>query len=105
MANHFPEYESGRLYAKGDKVYLERFCTCGGILRVRGPIEDVLPFRERWDAGHGNREGHEPTDKLTAVIAREDLKRSVQEAADDIEYESTDWNKKRIAVTNEEVYQ
>lgn len=106
---HFPEYEPNKLYEAGDLVYVEGFCTCGGILRIRGPVEEVLPFVETYQSRH-NGEGHEPTDKLTACRAREEIRRRAFEdgqargfISQKEKYEPADWDAKNIGVTSEEV--
>lgn len=105
-----PAYKTGTIYGADDPVYVERFCSCGGILRVRGRFADAMSFLGRWEAGHSG-EGHESVDKLTAARARSEAhERGFNEGIEkgdipaDQKFEPIDWDSKNLGVTNEEVY-
>lgn len=107
---HYPEYQLHTRYADDEKLYAERFCACGGILRIRAEYVDLIGYVSRFETFHSG-EGHAPTDKLTCIKAREEKRHQgfIEAQAkgvipEDEEYVPTDWDAKNIGVTNEEVY-
>lgn len=75
---HYPDYDPKKSdkYDRDDPLYAERFCSCGGILRVRARAEQIISIVETWEARHWENPDekaaklHEPTDKQTAWEAR-----------------------------------
>lgn len=111
---HYPAYDPAITYNVEEKLYAERLCVCGGILRIRGEYPDVAKFvayfeREHVGAGHGL------TDDKVAVMRARELKRytgfvqarnntTIKDIPIDAQYAPTNWDEKNIGVTNGEVY-
>lgn len=106
---HYPTYEAHTKYEDNDKLYAERFCTCGGVLRIRAEYIDIITYVKTFEDAHVG-PGHSPTDKVTCIKNREqkrydgfvEAKRKGVIPADE-EYVPTNWDEKNIGVTNEDI--
>lgn len=76
---HYPTYDPARRqggrpdsYTPDDLVYAERFCSCGGILRIRGRVVQVAEWVDGFDYKHRD---HRPASKAECIAAREEKRR------------------------------